>query len=1114
MSETCLMTVLQGLMKLQATEGATTHDLSKLGEKIQQISNDGREWKETFPTENRIQIIRSTIEALSENKTVIKMENVQELYGQLSFKCPKPWCYYFLDGFKTLQKRDDHVSKHERPFRCDSDGCFGRIVGFLVEAELSKHNSRLHNKGAAVNFPSMGARLALRKSRFKILKAAADGNLARVQECVETGADINSEEKGSFPLLTAATNGRFEVCEYLLAQGADVNKQSGKRSTTALHAAVMRNDADVVQLLISHGALTSIRDTSGETPVFLADGTGSKQTLAAFPDESLTHKSCRGADCLVASTSGTTSLWDSISDKETIDSEVLDMVRRGCFDLNSPYGNHSGWGRAQTGSLPLNLALFKNRSIIANALIETGRVDFHKFDGGLLPLHFACRYSTSKDIIERVLFETRFPDTLTMDSHQHAIEIVCRNENLRSPGMQIERRSIISTIPESGRCNINEPNAQGRLLLHHICKNGSTEAVELVLHRTTAADTRDRDGMSPLDLAVKHDHVDVIDILLASGRFNADQPTGNGDLPLHLACARGLTKSVKSLLSRTQIIDARGVNGMTPLGFAILGKHLDVIDILLESDRYNLNKPDQNGDLPLHVACEYGIVEAVKLILPRTQMIKTRDGGGMTVMELAIMQSSMWNLPVLDVLLDSGRFDIDKPDSEGRLPLHLACKMGRRGAVILLLRWTRDIHAKDSHDMTPLEIAVLEGHVTIVDTFLEFNPESTDTENPGIQLTPVKRDFNMLDTVFSSPCSVNMGLTALHWGAWSKDMEILGDQLLKCATEDIHTAPKSIPTGWDETLGFRSKSIRVEWRSIFLTPLMLTLNVKFDKRRYWGEEQNSNITDSIWEDMVPTLRGVDLSGLFQSPFSDGRLLVVITLVTSVNATANETLYKHMAAAGLSLPWGRVVWEGGKISMRTAGLEFDVEDGRPISLSRELLLAIVCSSHCRFTDVMTGNFDLAVKIMRDVLQNGAPGELNLVGVEADIELLTFIHQQAHGLYALSCFIQLGLDGYAALRHAAMAGKVDLIAPWVYTKMLDPMAEPRDEHCETACDIAVRNGHVEVAKLLVDAGFRFNTRGSPLVLPYGASGFVDLEEGGGSEFDYLGILDEYTSPGNEI
>jgi ankyrin repeat protein len=81
-----------------------------------------------------------------------------------------------------------------------------------------------------------------------------------IQYLVEHGADVNAE--GGFcltPLLQAVSTKSVEIAEYLLNNGADVNLQlacvdENESRDTALGEAVLKNDSDMVKLLLRYKA--------------------------------------------------------------------------------------------------------------------------------------------------------------------------------------------------------------------------------------------------------------------------------------------------------------------------------------------------------------------------------------------------------------------------------------------------------------------------------------------------------------------------------------------------------------------------------------------------------------------------------------------------------------------------------------------------------------------------------------------------------------------------------------------------------------------------------------------------------------------------------------------
>jgi ankyrin repeat protein len=98
-----------------------------------------------------------------------------------------------------------------------------------------------------------------------LLFAARKGALPVAELLVEAGANVNdAAADGSAVLLVAAHSGHSRLAAYLLERGADANAaQSGY---TALHAAILRSELDLVKALIVHRANVNAPVTIG-TPL-------------------------------------------------------------------------------------------------------------------------------------------------------------------------------------------------------------------------------------------------------------------------------------------------------------------------------------------------------------------------------------------------------------------------------------------------------------------------------------------------------------------------------------------------------------------------------------------------------------------------------------------------------------------------------------------------------------------------------------------------------------------------------------------------------------------------------------------------------------------------------
>jgi uncharacterized C2H2 Zn-finger protein len=86
---------------------------------------------------------RGVIETLASAHD-FESEEIELFYGEKHFKCPRPNCFYFHEGFKTAKSRDQHINRHDRP----SDYLFPEYsiteFGFSSNKDLEKHKKIFH----------------------------------------------------------------------------------------------------------------------------------------------------------------------------------------------------------------------------------------------------------------------------------------------------------------------------------------------------------------------------------------------------------------------------------------------------------------------------------------------------------------------------------------------------------------------------------------------------------------------------------------------------------------------------------------------------------------------------------------------------------------------------------------------------------------------------------------------------------------------------------------------------------------------------------------------------------------------------------------------------------
>lgn len=107
-------------------------------------------------------------------------------------------------------------------------------------------------------------------SQKDVFTIARNGTVDEMKVLFETNANsVNDVDKNGFsPLILASYRGNFEVAKYLISIVKDVNYQSPEG--TALMAAVMRNNPELIELLITKKANLNATNNMGVTALMLA----------------------------------------------------------------------------------------------------------------------------------------------------------------------------------------------------------------------------------------------------------------------------------------------------------------------------------------------------------------------------------------------------------------------------------------------------------------------------------------------------------------------------------------------------------------------------------------------------------------------------------------------------------------------------------------------------------------------------------------------------------------------------------------------------------------------------------------------------------------------------
>ncbi|XP_012928017.1 85/88 kDa calcium-independent phospholipase A2 isoform X3 [Heterocephalus glaber] len=229
-----------------------------------------------------------------------------------------------------------------------------------------------------------------------------------------------------------------------------------------------------------------------------------------------------------------------------------------------------------------------------------------------------------------------------------------------------------------------------------------------------------------------------------------------GCTPLHLACRKGdgeiLVELVQYCHAQMDVTDSKGE---TAFHYAVQGDSSQVLQLLGKNTSSGLNQANHQGLTPLHLACQLGKEEMVRVLLLCNARCNVVGPGGYPIhtamkfsqkgcAEMIISMDSNqihskdprygasplhWakNAEMARMLLKRG-CDVDSTSTSGNTALHVAVMRNRCDCVMVLLTHGANADARGEHGNTPLHLAMLKDNVEMVKALIVFGAE-VDTPN-------------------------------------------------------------------------------------------------------------------------------------------------------------------------------------------------------------------------------------------------------------------------------------------------------------------------------------------------------------------------------------------------